>query len=58
MGTIGEAPEVSRGPIRKLLGVGMEGHIRALYIVTEVNGGDGHLWCRIKGYSPGVPFVC
>ncbi len=39
MGTIGEAPEVSRGPIRNLLEIGMGGHIRALYIVPEVNGG-------------------
>ncbi len=37
MGTTGEAPEVSRGPIRILLGIGMGGHIRALYIVLEVN---------------------
>ena len=28
-----------RGPIRNLLGIGMGGHIRALYIVPEVNGG-------------------
>ena len=39
MGTIGEAPEVSRGPIRNLLGIGIGGHIRDLYIVPEVNGG-------------------
>ena len=39
MGTIGQAPEVSRVPIRNLLGIGMGGHIRALYILPEVNGG-------------------
>ncbi len=39
MGTIGEEPEVSRGPTRYLLGIGMGGHIRVLYIVPEVNGG-------------------
>ncbi len=29
---------MSREPIRNLLGIGMGGHIRALYIVPEVNG--------------------
>ncbi len=80
MGTIGEAPEVSRGPTWYLLGIGIGGHTRVLYIVPEVNGGlymapevrellgcgpppilvlvcGGHLWCRIKGYLPAVPFM-
>ncbi len=44
MGTIGEAPEVSRGPISYLY----------LGIILACGG---HLWWCIKGYSPGVPFV-
>ncbi len=37
MGTIGEATEVSRGPIRDILGIGIGGHVKALYRVLEVN---------------------
>ncbi len=66
MGAIGEAPEVSRGPIRYLLGIGMGAHTRALYIVPEVREllGWGDLsgvytWHQIHTrlwWSPVVPY--
>ena len=37
MGTIGEAPEVSRGPNRNVLGIWMGGYIRGLIMVPDMD---------------------